>query len=706
MQPFIDVLVSTNPDMTVSYRSGMMVYEEGIRDGRWVSLSYSANGHLMAANSRPEPTYMPYKAFVRPEAFRLNVDGMDLNSHWAWEGIDTSRSQGRMDVTVTLCHQVRPVKVKLHTVLDGTAVFQRRVEIVNTGDKPAALASVSPLAGGLQHFTWNKQRVEMDETPYRIGYMKHSTWGNEGDFHWEPLPDEPYTITGRNRRERYRHPMAVVENQRTGETFMVQFGWSGGYALNFDFNRQTRDEAKLMMDIAIDAPAPLRMIDAGEGYTSPAVHMGVSFGGLDAAVQHMHDHIRRTVMLPPTDGVTGWIEAGIGPEFNMDLASTLAAADHAAQMGVEIFFIDAGWYLEPDREDDWWKFCGDWHYNKNRYPGGIEQVRNHVHSKGMRFGMWMDAERIGPASKVWQEHEDWVAKDYAGKKNESGLLNLANPEVTAWMESQIRRLIDEYGVDMFRLDYNVGTYAAICCNERDGYLENTFARYYDNVYGMYARLRKDYPHVIFESCAGGGGRTDLGMVPGFTHTWVTDWQIHPRAFSITNGMTMALPPELVDRLIGGQAAYLTGDMRTLLRNQIFARPTIGTFTAPGAQINPMQEEIVRHHVDIYKNFVRPMHLNSRYYHHTPDLSRRMEGFGVLEMAAKDQTQGMIGVFRLSGPEEETTVCLRGVNPGKTYAVTFDNDNATITMTGLQLAQGLKVRIPGALMSELIIYCEV
>ena len=707
MNRFMDIVVSERPAMTVSYRSGLMVYEEGLRDGRWVSLSYNANGHLMAANCRPEPTWMPYKSFAAPEAFRLNIDGQSMHSHWQWGGIEIDRGEEQIKTVVTLRHAVRPITVRIHTLIDGTAVFQRWLEVENTGDKAAAMASVSPLSGAVQHISFAQKRVEIGEGLYRIGYMKHSSWGNEGDFHWEELPDEIYTITGRNRRQRYRHPMAVIENGHTGETFIIQFGWTGGYAMTFDLDRQTAGEARLSMDIAIDAPAPLRMIAAGDTAVTPSVHMGVTFGGLDEAVQQMHDHVRASVFPAPTDGVSGWIEAGIGPEFDMDLATTLAAVDHAASVGVEVFFIDAGWYLEPDHEDDWWKFCGDWSYNKQRYPNGIEQVRDYVHKKGLRFGMWMDAERIGPASKVWQEHEEWVARNYTGEKNASGLLNLAEPEVCAWMEKQIRKLIDEYGVDMFRLDYNVGTDAAICMNERDGYLENTFMRYYQNVYDMYKRLRSDYPSVIFENCAGGGGRSDLGMVAGFTHTWVTDWQIHPRAFSITNGMTMALPPECVDRLIGGQAAYLTADVQTLIRNLIFARPTIGTFTASGALQNPVQADIVRHHVDIYKNFVRPMQRDSLSYHHTPDLSRALDGFGVLETAKRDKSQGMLGVFRLAEPEVcETTVYPRGVNPGKMYDVTFDNSGATVRLSGFDMVQnGLRVRLGSALTSELILYKE-
>ena len=705
MKQFCDVVVWEKPAITVSYRTGMTVFEEGLRDGRWVALSYSASGHLMAANNRPAPSFVNVDQFARPESFRLNADGQDLNSHWTYIGCETKRENENLRVCVTLRHTVRPVMVRIHTLLDGTGVFDRAIEVVNTSDRPMALSALSPLSGAVQQTGYGRNRLGVSGEIYRVGYMKSSAWGSEGEFRWQSLPDEIYTIAGRYRRDRYRHPMFLLENRLTGETFVCQLAWSGGYAFTFDLNREIPQLASLSIDIAIDAPAPLRMIEPGEAYIGPKVHMGVVFGGLDPAIQEMHDHVRKSVLLPPTRGVSGWIESGIGPEFDMDIDSTLKSLEHAHSLGSEVFFIDAGWYVAPDHEEDWWKQCGDWRFNPERYPAGVDQVREAAHEKGMLFGMWMDADRIGPGSEVWKAHEEWRSTNYNGKRTGSGLLNLAANDVCAWMEKEIRYLLDHYRLDMFRLDYNIGAQDAVAYNERDGYLENTFLRYYDNVYAVYRRLRRDYPDVIFESCAGGGGRTDLGMVSNFTHSWVTDWQIHPRAFSITNGMTMALPPECVDRLIGGQNAYLTGDVRTLIRNLIFARPTIGCFKPPYAAPNPEQVEIVKHHVELYKRFVRPMQRNSRYFHHTPELSKLLDGFGILEMAEKGAGQGMIGIFRLAeGEKDEVRVYPRGVDPSKTYAVTLDNFGAEAVFTGAELIQnGLRVRLGGALTSELILY---
>ncbi len=703
---FSDVVICREPEITISYRTGLTVFEEGLRDGRWVALSYSANGYLMAANDRPAPTFMRIEQFSRPQSFRVNADGQDLDSHWRFVDAEVKRAEDKTTACVILEHAIRPVRVLVHTLLDGTAVLQRSVEVVNTGEKPMALAALSPLSGAVQQTGLEKNRLDVSGELYRVGYMKSTGWGGEGDFHWEPLPDEIFTVAGRYRRDRFRHPMFLLENRLTGETFIVQLAWSGGYAFTFDLDRGTPGTANLSFDIALDAPAPLRILGPGEGYDSPRVHIGVVFGGLDPAVQEMHDHVRKSVLLPPTRGVTGWIESGIGAECDMSLEATLRAIDHAHSIGSEVFYIDAGWYVSPGRENaEWWKRCGDWRYDRERYPNGLDEVREAAHAKGLLFGMWMDADRIGSESRIWREHGDWLAKSYNGKRNENGLLNLAEDDVVNWMEGEIRFLLDNYRADMFRLDYNVGARSAIAYNERDGYLENIFARYYDNVYAVYKRLRRDYPGVIFENCAGGGGRSDLGMVSCFTHTWVTDYQINPRAFAITNGMTMALPPECVDRLVSGQAGYLTAELRTMLRNQLFARPTINAIQPAYIGANPEQTETVRHNVELYKSFVRPMHLDSRLYHHTPELSGACDGFGVLELAAKDASRGMIGIFRLAEPEkEETTVFPRGVDQSKTYRVTFDNSGAQTLVSGFALVQnGLRVRLGSALTSELILY---
>ena len=160
----------------------------------------------------------------------------------------------------------------------------------------------------------------------------------------------------------------------------------------------------------------------------------------------------------------------------------------------------------------------------------------------------MDAERIGNESQILAQHPEWLATAYDKVTPLGNMLDLTQPAVAQWMEDQISRVIEENELDFFRLDYNVPGTGPGAQHVREGFVESSYWRYYEALYTVYERLRAKFPEVIFENCAGGGGRTDLGMVRRFSHTWVTDWQIAPRAFTITNGMTMALPPEYVDRL--------------------------------------------------------------------------------------------------------------------------------------------------------------
>ena len=192
----------------------------------------------------------------------------------------------------------------------------------------------------------------------------------------------------------------------------------------------------------------------------------------------------------------------------------------------------------------------------------------------MLWGLWMDADRVRDSIRVAKEHPDWLAMNYDGERKMGGQLDLTNAAAAKRMEEQIIRVIEDNKLDFFRLDYNTDQGRKIKI-VRDGFIENGYWRYYETHYGIYDRLRQRFPNVIFENCAGGGGRADLGMIGRFDHTDITDWQIAPRSFMITNGMTMALPTEYIDRLLGGQSGQITADFDFQSRLLLFLEPKFG-----------------------------------------------------------------------------------------------------------------------------------
>jgi len=699
-----DVILVETPEPTISYRTGWVVYEESLTKGVLAGRGWNGAGLVNFYDGRIQPG-----EHATPAAFWLEIDGQLLATDWQWVGCEKLGEPTGLHVVVALRHARRPVSVKVHTRLDGTAVLNRWLEVTNSGDRPAALGAAYSWSGVLQKTKrWASHLGATDRALYSLGYFDNPHWGMEGDFHWHDLPAVRTAIDGRYRRDRHRQPFFVLRNNATGEHFVGHLAWTGGYSFEFDLDAERGpggDDARLAFRAGPDAPPPQRLLAAGETVTTPEMHLGLTFGDLDAAIQAMHDHLRRSVFMPQARGRGGWIESGIGPEIEITEAQVVHAIDLAAEAGAEVFFIDASWYARP--KGNWWSTVGDWEVDRQRFPGGLEPFRDRVHAHGMLWGLWMDAERIGTESRIAKEHPDWLAPAYDGERRLGGLVDVTRPEVASWLEAAIARVIAENQLDFFRLDHNTHPGPGIRC-EREGYIENGYWRYYEALYGIYDRLRARFPEVIFENCAGGGGRSDIGMVRRFCHTWVTDWQIAPRSFSITNGMTMALPPESVDRLIGGQSGHTAAEFDFQARLLLFVRPTLGFLKPLGADWNPLLLARVKRWAGLYKDFVRPFMDTGRIYHHTPEVTGPdPSGWGVLELAAADRSRAICGLFQLAAPTQpEYLLRLRGLDVSKRYRVTWDNTGQTCEVDGFTLMQqGITVRLEGALTSELLC-CEV
>jgi len=125
-------------------------------------------------------------------------------------------------------------------------VLTRWLEVTNNGKQPAALAAAFSWAGVLQKTDRARSHLDGTKLPlYSLGYFGSSRWGREGDFHWYEMPAAGYRIDGRYRRDRHRHPMFVVRNNATGEHFIGQLAWSGGYSFEFDLNPELGDRSVL-----------------------------------------------------------------------------------------------------------------------------------------------------------------------------------------------------------------------------------------------------------------------------------------------------------------------------------------------------------------------------------------------------------------------------------------------------------------------------
>lgn len=707
MENYINVFLRHKPEPVYCYRSGLTVYEERLLNGALVSGGWSAAGYPLNVLSN-QASHIDNHPFVEPSTFHIELDGECVDFFLEEKDFQViEKEDGCKEVILTLKSTVKPAEIAVHTLLDGTAVITRWLEVTNLSDKDLALSRLSVFSGALEQMR-NFKIMDPNAYPediYEIGYFDNYNWGFEGKMVWKPLSSEKTTIAGRFGRQRYRHPAFFLRNKLNGQMFFGQIAWSAGYDISFDYIVEHESaDTSLGIDIAITDHHPLYWIAPGETFVSPQMHMGVMFGELDAAVNETYDHIRRSVLnLPEANGDACLITSGMGPEHNMTLEESMCFAKQMAELGADVFTVDAGWYCPPEKETEWWSRIGDWHYDPERYPGGIEELRNYVHSLGMKFGLWMEAERLGEKAACFAKHPEWCTK-LPFRTNSIGFLDFTNPDAAAWAEEEIARVISEYKLDLFRVDYNVGSEVYFYYKNTD-HMEFCSIKHFQAVYAMYERLKKRFPDVIFENCAGGGGRTDLGMVRAFNHTWVSDWQRAPRSLHITSGMTMVLPPERVDRLVAGMGCHEHGALDFQMRNVMFGHMTLNTFSPAAAEFNDQQLAFIKHSVGIYKDFIRPFLPTSRMYHHneTPS-SAHGQGYCGLELVSCDKKKAAIGIFCLQRQKNRAvTIMPRGLDVSKNYRVTYDNTGAQTTISGWELVnRGITTTPLSALTSELIL----
>ena len=611
---------------------------------------------------------------------------------------------------VTLRHGQRPLTVDVHTLLDDTPFLNRWLTITNTSDRPAALARVQPwsgqvwdTAGGPRH---GVELPDLGRPPFSLRRFTDTTPGTEGSFDWSALPDGLYGFETQHGRSGWGAPFFVLRNEMTGELAVGQLAYSGNWRIEL-FNdhepaRRPVSDARLYAFLGLAGPAPLQALEGGEPAVTPKVHLGFLYGDLDACVQALHAHERASVVLPQPAGRAHRVEVNhTGYTRNEQIAEAqlYEEIDVAADVGVELFLLDAGWF--GGGSEPWWETVGDWDRESMLLTKGVRAAFDYAHARGMLCGLWVEAERMGTWSRLLRDHPDW---QMTRRGQRIPNLDLSRPEVAGYLEDTLAGLIERYRLDCFRLDYNISVGEGGEA-QRGGYTESVLWRYYDALYGIFDRLHRRYPELLLENCSSDGGRTDLGIISRFHWTQVTDrWAPGP-TLKIINGMTLALPPEECETLLGAISDGVS-DFNFMLRIGLFGHFCVNGIFPTLHERQSKAREHWRHTLDLYKSFVRPMLATSRLYNHTP-IQRQTEAgdWVVLECASEDRGRAYACLFRL-GDADGTAYLFRprGLDPVCTCRLTCDTGGTTRTVDGGRLMDdGVRVRVAAPFTSELLTF---
>ena len=714
------------------YVSGGTVFDEALQNGRLVCRYWNPKGQIW-----PEMHLcrLTWKQEEPADTFRLAINGRDLAGGFIWAGADIipddSRYRPRIHdgkpcpvshSVLRLTHEETGVEVKVHTRLDGGPFIIRWLEIANLTGKAVAITAVSPFAGPLWARRYEEHLPPQCQSPFEVAYNHLFEWGQEGDFWFEPLLSGKKLVDGGKKgRSGWGRPAFWTRNLCNGQTFVCELAWGGNYEFELDCRlgidakpterQPDHQHAELYFRMGLSGyDEALRVIDPEETVLTPAVHLGLFHADPDFIVQATHEHVRHVVMPKQIAGREVEIEANHRGYLcdRENVPDIIKDIDVAAAVGVETYVIDAGWYgNEPNQ---WGKNVGDWREGAWMHEGGgLKAVADHAHRWGMKFGLWVEIEAAGDGSTLKKEHPDWLLTRDGQPVAGGRPLDLTRSEVARFVESEIERLIRTYQLDMYRIDHNR------CIQPSgnrlyQGFTEDLTWRYYDALYGIFERLRVRFPAVVFQNCAGGGGRLDWGTMARFHNTELSDWVRMPGGLKILNGVTMSLPPEILLRSFGTEAGEhdLDGDVDAQLR-VCMCRPIFRGIAPSLDHLTPYLKERIVHYLDLFREHIRPVMLDGLVFHHTPFLPLfEITPWCVLEYASRDRSQAVAVLFRTSSePPAEYVFRPRGLELSGQYEVRVDNQDQVFRAEGSDLCRtGIPVRFESTLKSELLIFTRV
>ena len=443
---------------------------------------------------------------------------------------------------------------------------------------------------------------------------------------------------------------------RAGEVRAIHVAWSGNIRT---LAERTNLGDSLLAGGELLLAGEVRLAP-GETYTGPWLYGSVG-SGLDEMASRFHTFLRARLEHPrsPRPVLLNVWEAVY---FDHDLTKLIELADVAASVGVERYVLDDGWF--GSRRDDT-SGLGDWVVSTDVWPDGLGPIIDHVHGLGMQFGLWFEPEMVNPDSDLARAHPDWILST-GGRQpvlvRKQQVLDLAQPGAYAHVRDQILAILAEYSIDYIKWDYNRDLIeAGHQPTGRAGVHEQTRA-----VYRLVDEIRAAYPRLEIESCAGGGGRADLGMLARTDRIWTSDCIDPLERQQIEAGTSLLLPPELTGSHIASSLSHTTGRAHSLdfrAGTAFFSHVGIEwdlTTTASPADLERLAEWIAAHkeHRDL-------LHTGTVVHSDQPDPALWVHG-----VVATDRAEAIFAVvaLRTSVVSPPGRVRLPGLDPQARYRV--------------------------------------
>ena len=434
---------------------------------------------------------------------------------------------------ITLVDSLKNLEVILtYNVFENFDAITRSLKIVNNSDEKINIERVLS--------------ANVDFTTDEFDFIQLSgSWGRERHILRNPLRSGSQSIESRRGASSHaQNPFMALCSKDANEEYGDVYGFSLVYSGNFLANVEVDMYRNARAQIGINPFDFKWLLESKEEFQAPEVVLVYSSKGLNGMSQIYHNLYRKRLCRGNYRDkvrpilINNW-EATY---FDFNEVKIKEIAKEASKLGMELFVLDDGWF--GNRNDDK-SSLGDWFVNEEKLKGGLSKLSKDINNMGLKFGLWFEPEMISPISKLYEKHPNWCIHIPGRTRSQARsqlILDLSMKEVCDYIIESVSKILESSNISYVKWDMNrnmteVGSLGLTSERQRE-----TAHRYILGLYRVMEEITSRFPNVLFESCSGGGGRFDPGILYYMPQTWTSDDTDAIERLKIQFGTSMVYPP--------------------------------------------------------------------------------------------------------------------------------------------------------------------
>jgi len=528
-------------------------------------------------------------------------------------------------------------------------LIERKVLLTNTGNEEI---SIERMFSAQWHLPAGRD--------YYLTHL-YGRWLDEFNIQRELLTPGTKVLESRRITTSHQHsPWFAVDhnaNEDQGSVWFGIFAWSGNWKLTAEIT----DRHTLELSMGLNDWDFAWLLKPGESFETPSCLAGFTKLGFGDSRRRMHHFINETV-LPHRNQLhkvlyNSW-EATL---FDVDEKSQIELAKQAAEIGVELFVMDDGWFHR--RKDDT-AGLGDWWPDEKKFPNGLNGLISEVNRLGMDFGLWIEPEMVNPNSELYRSHPDWVIHFPTRPRSEARnqlILNMAKIEVQDYVLQAVSKLLQENDILFIKWDMNRNI-SEPGWQDAPGDPRELYVRYIQGLYYVWGELRRRFPNVIWQSCSSGGGRADVGILHYADQIWVSDNTEATARLRMQEGFSHIFPASTME-------AWVTDSAQDLVNLEFRFHVSMFGSLGVGAHLlhwDEQEKETAARCIRMYKKIRPIVQQGEQYWLRSPHASP----FSALMYMDHQKEEGVIFAFRvqITDPVQLPALFLRGLDENGLYEI--------------------------------------